>query len=99
MKNAKVDRKKRARKHEAGMTLIELLIAMLVLAVGLSGIMSMIVTGLASNGRNRTDTTATLLSQMVIEQMANIPANTDAVFNVKDCGGNTFTINTAAGGA
>ncbi|MCU1308562.1 MAG: hypothetical protein JWN45_3257 [Acidobacteriaceae bacterium] len=102
MTKAKIERRERARNHEAGMTLIELLIAMLVLATGLSGIMAMIVTALASNGRNRNDTTGTLLSQMVIEQMANVPAGTNTVFKLTDCNGtvwnvNTSGVNTAAG--
>src|SRR5712664_3305442 len=84
----------RTHKREAGMTLIELLIAMLVLAIGLSGIMAMIVTALASNGRNRTDTTATLLSQMVIEQLANVPATSNTVFTITDCAGTVWNINT-----
>src|SRR5712691_761492 len=95
MKKTRIRRKEWACNREAGMTLIELLIAMLVLAVGLSGIMAMIVTALASNGRNRTDTNATLLSQMVIEQLANIPATTDKIFTVTDCAGTVWNINTA----
>jgi prepilin-type N-terminal cleavage/methylation domain-containing protein len=99
MKKTRIRRKDRARKCQAGMTLIELLIAMLVLAVGLSGIMAMVVTALASNGRNRTDTTATLLSQMVIEQLANVPAGTDTVISVTDCTGTQWNINTAGAAA
>jgi prepilin-type N-terminal cleavage/methylation domain-containing protein len=92
--------RKRAGNRQEGMTLVELLIAMLVLAVGLSGVMTMVVAALASNGRNRTDTTATLISQMVIEQMANIPANqAAAAFNITDCAGNVFAVNLAQGGA
>ncbi|MCU1309376.1 MAG: hypothetical protein JWO20_501 [Candidatus Angelobacter sp.] len=94
MTNARIERRERARNHEAGMTLIELLIAMLVLAVGLSGIMAMIVTALASNGRNRNDTTGTLLSQMVIEQMANVPASTNTIFTLTDCKGTVWNVNT-----
>jgi prepilin-type N-terminal cleavage/methylation domain-containing protein len=96
-----IDRQKCSVNSEAGMTLIELLIAMLVLAVGLSGIMAMVVTALASNGRNRKDTSATLLSQMVIEQMANIPATSNKTFQVTDCAGTVWNINTtgAAGPA
>jgi type IV pilus modification protein PilV len=96
MKKTRIRRKEWACNREAGMTLIELLIAMLVLAVGLSGIMAMIVTALASNGRNRTDTSATLLSQMVIEQLANVPATKDTTFRVTDCAGTVWNISTTA---
>ncbi|MCU1286524.1 MAG: hypothetical protein JWO13_2874 [Acidobacteriales bacterium] len=87
-------RKPSNKSRESGMTLVELLIAMMVLAIGLSGIMAMVVTALATNGRNRTDTSATLISQMVIEQMANIPASTNKVFTVTDCAGTVWNINT-----
>jgi prepilin-type N-terminal cleavage/methylation domain-containing protein len=90
--NIKFDR---AKSDQAGMTLIELLIAMVVLAVGLSGIMSLIVAALATNGRNRTDTSSTLASQMVIEQMANVPASSNAVFTLTDCAGVQWNVNTA----
>jgi prepilin-type N-terminal cleavage/methylation domain-containing protein len=95
--NTKFDR---AKNDQAGMTLIELLIAMVVLAVGLSGIMSLIVTALATNGRNRTDTSSTLISQMVIEQMANVPASTNTTFTLTDCTGVQWNVNTTgtAGG-
>jgi prepilin-type N-terminal cleavage/methylation domain-containing protein len=99
MKKIRFQRREGPREREAGMTLIELLIAMLVLAVGLAGIMAMVVTALASNGRNRTDTTATLLSQMVIEQLANVPAGTNRVISVTDCTGVAWNINTAGAAA
>jgi prepilin-type N-terminal cleavage/methylation domain-containing protein len=91
----------RQKNNQAGMTLIELLIAMLVLAVGLAGIMSLVVAALATNGRNNADTTSTLVSQMVIEQMANVPASSDATFTLTDCANPpvTWNVTTAAGGA
>lgn len=84
---------------ESGMTLIELMIAMTVLAVGLAGIMAIVIAALYGNARNRTDTSATLISQMVIEQMGDMPANTDTTFQLTDCAGTVWNINTAAGGA
>jgi prepilin-type N-terminal cleavage/methylation domain-containing protein len=86
-------------KKESGLTLIELMIAMTVLAVGLAGIMAIVIASLYGNSRNRTDTGATMLSQMVIEQMADVPANANTVLRVTDCAGNPWDINTAAGGA
>ena len=88
-------------KKESGMTLIELMIAMTVLAVGLAGIMAVVIASLYSNNRNRTDTSATWLAVMVIQQMAEIPAGTDATFTITDCAGVAWTVNTrgAAGPA
>jgi hypothetical protein len=60
------------------MSLIELMMALFVLAVGLAGGMILVTTAIASNNRNKLDTTATLLSQMVLEKIltpgnANLP--------------------------
>lgn len=84
---------------QSGLTLIELMIAMTVLAVGLAGIMAIVVAALYGNARNRTDTAATLISQQIIEQMADMPATTSPTFTVTDCAGVVWTVNTAAGGA
>jgi prepilin-type N-terminal cleavage/methylation domain-containing protein len=86
-------------KRQLGMTLIELMIAMVILAVGLGGIMTMVVSALATNGKNRTDTTSTLLSHMVIQQIAEQPATQNTVFQVSDCAGIAWNVNTAQGGA
>jgi prepilin-type N-terminal cleavage/methylation domain-containing protein len=91
--------KKSQMTKESGLTLIELMIAMTVLAVGLAGIMAIVIASLYSNSRNRTDTGATMLSQMVIEQMADVPANANTVLTVTDCAGTPWRIDTTAGGA
>src|SRR5213080_2972756 len=84
---------------ESGLTLIELMIAMTVLAVGLAGIMAIVIAALYGNARNRTDTSATLISQMVIEQMADMPANSNTTFQLTDCAGTIWKVDTTAGGA
>jgi prepilin-type N-terminal cleavage/methylation domain-containing protein len=84
---------------ESGLTLIELMIAMTVLAVGLAGIMAIVIASLYGNAKNRTDTASTMLSQMVIEQMADVPASLNTTLQVTDCAGTVWRISTAAGGA
>jgi prepilin-type N-terminal cleavage/methylation domain-containing protein len=84
---------------QSGLTLIELMIAMTVLAVGLAGIMAIVVAALYGNSRNRTDTAATMISQMVIEQMADMPSTPDQNFVITDCSGVDWKVTTAAGGA
>jgi len=96
--NRYVKRAVNKRRGEAGLTLIELLIAMLVLAAGLVGLMAVIVAAIAGNNRNKLDTTSTLLSQMVIEQLSNVPATVTRTIVVKDCNGTSWNINTNAGG-
>jgi Tfp pilus assembly protein PilV len=90
IKNARLEK-------ESGLTLIELMIAMTVLAVGLAGIMAIVVAALYGNNRNHTDTSATMLSQMVIEQIADVPANDNTILNVTDCAGVKWNISTTAG--
>ena len=90
--------KKRIRMNkESGLTLIELMIAMVVLAVGLVGIMAIVVASLSGNSKARTDTGATMLAQMVIEQMADVPANANTTLTVTDCAGTVWNIKTADG--
>ena len=55
--------------RQRGLSLIELMMALFVLAVGLAGAMVLITTAIAGNNRNKLDTTATLLSQMVLEKI------------------------------
>lgn len=79
------------------MSLIELMIATLVLAIGMGGITVLLVVAIASNNRNSRDTTATLLAQMVIEQISAQHVYSDGTINVTDCAGNSLTIATTPG--
>src|SRR6266481_5998023 len=56
----------------AGMTLIELMIAMTVLAIGLPACLMMVLVGMQANSRNKTDTTATILDQEIIEKFSTL---------------------------
>jgi prepilin-type N-terminal cleavage/methylation domain-containing protein len=85
----------RAQRTDFGMTLLELMIAITVLALGLGGGMALLSTSIATNNRNKMDTTATTLSQMVLEQILAAGANATTTFTLTDCVGNVFTINPA----
>ena len=54
------------------MSLLELMIAMVVLAVGLLGSMVMILTAMESNSRSKTDNYATILDQEIMEKFATL---------------------------
>ncbi len=82
----------RSRNRQAGFSLIELMIAMIVLVVGMMGIMVMISTAISSNNRNKLDTTATALSQMVAETVSSQSIVSGTPIDVRDCNP------TAAGG-
>jgi len=74
------------------MTLIELMIAVTVMAIGLGGTMTLITTAIWTNNRNKLDTTATTLSQTVMEQILQQGANATSTFSITDCLGNNYTI-------
>lgn len=57
---------------QGGMTLLELMIAMTVLAVGMLGATGMILAGVQSNTRNKNDTAAVVLDQQILEQFATL---------------------------
>lgn len=86
------------------MTLIEVMLAGLVFTVGLLGLAALIVTTIAANSRSRADSTATMITQAVIEQVSAVSVGTAAPV-VYDCGshsvasGTGWTIKTMEGGA
>lgn len=92
----------KAARKSRGFSLIELMIAMGVLAVGLLGGILVITAATASNGRSRLHTTAVTLAESTMEKIVAIPTKaTGAAAQTKmtDCAGNTFTIETALGGS
>jgi type IV pilus modification protein PilV len=80
-----------------GFSLIELLIAMLVLTVGVLGGMIVIVTAIASNARSRLDTTGVALAQSTMDRIIvlSISAATQSTSMI-DCTGVAHNITTFA---
>lgn len=73
-------------KRQRGMTLIELMIAVFILVVGMLGSLAMILMAIASNSRNKFDTTGTMIAQMVIEQINTLPTNSSTTaITLTDC--------------
>ena len=73
---------------ECGFTLIELMIAIAVLAIGMLGAIGLMVIGMQSNSRNKTDTTATVLDQEIIEfysTLKSYPKDPVGGVDIKDC--------------
>src|SRR5437660_12894853 len=88
------------RGSNSGFSLIELLIAMMVLAVGLLGGMIVILTAIATNARNRFDTSAVALAQSTMDRIL-VLSSSAAVQQTQmtDCNGTVSTINTSPGGS
>jgi prepilin-type N-terminal cleavage/methylation domain-containing protein len=79
------NKRKFGRKNVKGFTLVELMVAMFVLAVGVLGGMVMILLGMTRDNTNRMDTTATNAAQAVLEVIAAVPANSTPPLSVTDC--------------
>lgn len=63
--------RRRTKLHpESGMTLIELAIAGVVLVFGMLSLMGVMITAVGNNGRSKIDSSATMLSQAVLEQIS-----------------------------
>ena len=93
-------RQTRTHQQQTGFTLLEMMIAGLVLTVGLLAVAALFATAVGNNGRSRVDSTATMLAASVIEQVTAVLARGGPP-SVTDCGQppTTWTIDTSVGGA
>ena len=96
--------KLKAKCKQSGFSMMELMVAMLVLSAGILGGMSMVVIGMSRNSSNRVDTTGTNVAQTVLEEIAAVPSDIDTTFNITDCINTTqsnspLVVGTAVGGA
>ena len=89
----------RERKGQAGFTLVELMVAMVVLAVGLGALSSLFISAALSNNKNSRNATSTMLAQLVLEQISSQSPNSTATIFLQDCVGNTWAIATTGGAA
>src|SRR5579864_1074202 len=85
--------------QESGLTLIELMIAMLVLAVGILGSMALIVRAIGGDAWSKQLSNSTVLAQSITERIMAIPAASNTAVTITDCAANTATVNTAPGGS
>jgi prepilin-type N-terminal cleavage/methylation domain-containing protein len=85
----------------SGMSMLELIIAMAVLAVGMTAVTALFHSAILTNNRAKVDTSATMLAQTVLEKIAVQPASQNAALSLTDCGGppTAWAIATAGAGA
>src|SRR5438128_8156606 len=91
------DRQNR-KSSEAGITLIELLMAGAILVIGSLGMITLLVGSIATNNRNKLDSSQMMLATSIIEQINSTIIGT-GTSSMTDCAGVTHTIDTAPGGA
>lgn len=87
---------------QRGMSMIELLIAMTVLAVGMGGMVAVFAAAIAGNSKAKFDTSGTMLAQTVLERVAAQPANAAANITLQDCNPGApqnWIVSSAPGGA
>jgi Tfp pilus assembly protein PilV len=86
-------------KGTAGTSMVELMLAMAVLAVGMTAVTALFHRAVLTNNRARVDTGATLLAQTVLERIAAQPANQTATISLADCATTPTTWTIATAGA
>src|SRR5260370_32093356 len=72
-------------RNERGMSLIELMIAMVVLLVGVVGSMALIAYAIGGNGRSRQQSNATVIAQMVSEKISSQKASLSHNLTLTHC--------------
>jgi prepilin-type N-terminal cleavage/methylation domain-containing protein len=80
---------------QRGMSLIELMIASLVLMVGVLGCAVLIPIAIGTNSRNRQQSNSTVIAQMTMEKITSASAGGSATLTITDCAGTANTINIA----
>lgn len=91
--------KKSASRKQGGMTMIELMIAMVVLAIGIIGSMALVIRAIGGDSWSKQLSNSTVLAQTVTERMMAIPAATNLTnLTITDCAGNISTVSTFPGG-
>ena len=83
---------------QSGTSLIEVMLASLMIMVCALGILGLISATIATNHRNKVDSTQTMLAKSIVEQVHSTLIGT-GTSSLTDCSGTTWTIDTAPGGA
>ncbi len=81
----------KARRKDRGFTLVEVLLAIIILLVGIVAVAQLVPASIGSNSANRNDSSALVFAQRQIDQFLNQPLNYTAFIQTID--GQTFTCN------
>ena len=83
----------KTRSPEAGVTLIETLVAAVILTVLSLSMITLIITSIALNNRNKMDSTQTMLAESILEQIHST-FNGNGTSSLQDCSGTNHVIDT-----
>lgn len=87
------------RSSTSGFSLLELMIAATILAVGILGGIGVICAATASNGGSKLNTEAATVAESSMEKVLAVPLSLAGTTTFSDCRGNAFAMNTAIGGS
>src|SRR5262244_2299468 len=85
-------------KSQAGTSIVELLIASTILGICSLFLMALIGSAVASNTRNKFDSTTAVILQSIVEQISATVVGSGSS-TLKDCAGTSWVIDTQPGGA
>lgn len=77
-----------------GLTIIELMIAMVVLAVGILASMSLVIMAINGDFRSKQQSNSTALAEMVTEKIMSIPAYSSPTLTLTDCTNTNYSVST-----
>ena len=92
-----IRRRGQKRSRKCGSMLLEVMIAIVVLAIGMGGLIPLLASSMYTHSKSGSDTVATMLAEHVLEQISAEPANSANSLTITDCAGTAWTI--ATGGA
>jgi prepilin-type N-terminal cleavage/methylation domain-containing protein len=81
----KTSRQNRVLRRQHGFSLIELMIAMVVLLIGLGGLLVLLVSALYTNKTASTDTSSTMIAEHVLEQISAQGLQATTPLQITDC--------------
>ena len=84
---------KKKKSSQAGITMIELLMAGTILVIASLGMIGLLIGSIATNNRNKMDSTQSMLSTSILEQI-NSTFIGSGTSTLRDCAGTTWTIDT-----
>jgi prepilin-type N-terminal cleavage/methylation domain-containing protein len=94
MELTRQNKNSRAANNQDGLTIIELMIAMVVLAVGILGSMSLVIMAIKGDFRSKQQSNSTAMAQMVTEKIMSIPAWNNATLTITDCTNTNYSVST-----
>jgi len=98
VKHMEVTHRNEVRQPDSGFTIFETMIASTILTICSLGVVAMIANFIATDTRNKFDTTTMMLAHSIVEQIEATAVGAGTA-DLTDCAGNTQTIDTQIGGA